>query len=75
MDIISAELGQKLHDYVASTWPDGVVKIARTSKRAGLIGARIAGAEAATGDVLVFIDAHCEASDGWYVCLIACFLS
>ena len=60
-----AELGQKLKDYVAKTWPDGVVKIVRNAERSGLIRARIAGAMAATGDVLVFIDAHCEANQHW----------
>ena len=60
-----AELGEKLDTYVAETWPDGVVKVVRTPKRCGLIRARLAGAEAATGDVLVFLDSHCEANMGW----------
>ena len=46
-------------------WPDGVVKIVRTKERSGLIRARIAGAKAATGDVLIFLDSHCEAAPGW----------
>lgn len=31
----------------------------------GLIAARIRGARAARGDVLIFLDAHCEAEADW----------
>ena len=62
---VSAELGAKLKNYVAETWPDGVVRIVRTARRSGLIQAKIAGAKAAVGDVLIFLDAHCEAGIGW----------
>ncbi|KAK7109708.1 probable N-acetylgalactosaminyltransferase 9 isoform X1 [Littorina saxatilis] len=58
-------LGEDLRKYVESTWPDGVVKIVRTTERSGLIRARIAGAKAATGDVLIFLDSHCEVGPGW----------
>ena len=57
--------GEKLSRYVTATWPDGIVKIVRTKERSGLIRARIAGAEAATGDVVIFLDSHCEANEGW----------
>ncbi|XP_048755192.2 probable N-acetylgalactosaminyltransferase 9 isoform X2 [Ostrea edulis] len=59
------ELGSKLRDYVAKTWPDGIVKIIRTMERSGLIRARLAGAKASTGDVLIFLDSHCETNTGW----------
>ncbi|KAI0220451.1 putative N-acetylgalactosaminyltransferase 9 [Lamellibrachia satsuma] len=65
------ELAGPLHQYVRDTWPDGVVKIVRTPKRLGLISARLAGAEAATGDVIMFLDAHCETSNGWLEPLLA----
>ena len=58
-------LKDKLDKYVAETWPDGIVRVVRTLERSGLIRARIAGAQAATGDVLVFLDSHCEANTGW----------
>ena len=60
-----AELGEPMQKYIQEAWPDGIVKTVRTAERAGLIRARIAGAEYATGDVLVFLDAHCEATEGW----------
>lgn len=58
-------LGQELEQYVSETWPDGVVKIVRTKERCGLIRARLEGAKAASGDVLIFLDSHCEANVGW----------
>lgn len=33
--------------------------------RQGLMQARIVGARAARGDVLIFLDAHCEAEEDW----------
>jgi len=43
-----------------------VVKLIKSTKREGLIRARTNGAKHADGDIIVFLDSHCEASDGWY---------
>lgn len=62
-------LGKKLEDYVA-TLPTPV-KVLRTGKRSGLIRARLIGAEKATGEVITFLDAHCECTKGWLEPLMA----
>ncbi|ODM95842.1 Polypeptide N-acetylgalactosaminyltransferase 3 [Orchesella cincta] len=41
------------------------VKVLRTPERIGLIQARLLGAKQATGQVLTFLDAHCECTEGW----------
>ncbi|KAF1743571.1 hypothetical protein MXB_4173 [Myxobolus squamalis] len=41
------------------------VKILRASERMGLTVSRLRGAKIAKGEVLVFLDSHCEAFDGW----------
>ncbi|XGW18455.1 hypothetical protein V3C99_002797 [Haemonchus contortus] len=41
------------------------VKILRTKQRVGLIRARLMGAQEAAGDVLTFLDSHCECTEGW----------
>ncbi|XP_051158579.1 polypeptide N-acetylgalactosaminyltransferase 13-like [Leptopilina boulardi] len=39
--------------------------VLRSVKRVGLINARLLGANAAKGEVLTFLDAHCECTVGW----------
>lgn len=56
------QLKSALSDYVARL---EAVKLLRSNKRLGTIGARMLGATVATGDVLVFMDAHCECHPGW----------
>ncbi|XP_075844910.1 polypeptide N-acetylgalactosaminyltransferase 15 [Microtus pennsylvanicus] len=56
------QLKSALSDYVARM---EAVKLLRSNKRLGTIGARMLGATMATGDVLVFMDAHCECHPGW----------
>lgn len=58
----SDHLKKPLEDYVAQL---GKVRILRTTKREGLIRARLLGAKAAKAQVLTFLDAHCEANVNW----------
>ena len=56
------DLKQKLDDYIANL---KLVHIVRLHERQGLIRARLEGAKIAIGDVLTFLDAHCECTVGW----------
>ncbi|CAF1235950.1 unnamed protein product, partial [Rotaria sordida] len=58
------EMGQRLDDYCEEYFGD-FVRILRAPARLGLIKAKNYGARNATGDVVVFLDAHCEANAGW----------
>ena len=56
------ELKGKLQNYVASL---DKVKLVRTQQREGLIRGRMLGAKHATGEILVFLDSHCEVNKEW----------
>ncbi|KAL3832576.1 hypothetical protein ACJMK2_024209 [Sinanodonta woodiana] len=55
-------LKQPLDEYVARL---SKVSLVRLKERSGLIRARIAGFDASTGQVAIFLDSHCEATEGW----------
>uniref|UniRef100_A0A4W2E3K4 Polypeptide N-acetylgalactosaminyltransferase n=1 Tax=Bos indicus x Bos taurus TaxID=30522 RepID=A0A4W2E3K4_BOBOX len=62
------QLKMALSEHVAQL--EGV-KLLRSNRRLGASGARMLGAARATGDVLVFMDAHCECQPGWLEPLLA----
>ncbi|XP_077574242.1 N-acetylgalactosaminyltransferase 7 isoform X1 [Stigmatopora nigra] len=63
-------LNERLEVYIKQ-W-DGLVKLYRNEKREGLIQARSIGAKKATkGQVLIYLDAHCEVGVNWYAPLVA----
>ncbi|KAK6747756.1 hypothetical protein RB195_000758 [Necator americanus] len=58
-------LKKPLEDFLKRNHLDKLVKVVRTKSREGLIRARQLGAEQATGEVLIFLDAHSEANYNW----------
>ncbi|XP_013176979.1 PREDICTED: uncharacterized protein LOC106124647 isoform X3 [Papilio xuthus] len=59
------ELKGKLSHYIRTRLPPDLIRILRLPDRQGLMRARMTGARSARGDVLVFLDAHCEAGSDW----------
>ncbi|OQR67671.1 N-acetylgalactosaminyltransferase 7-like [Tropilaelaps mercedesae] len=64
-------LKRDLEVYVQGSFPRGLVRLVRNSERRGLIGSRSQGAEVATGEIIVFLDAHCEVGTNWLPPLLA----
>ncbi|KAH8352919.1 hypothetical protein KR084_007287 [Drosophila pseudotakahashii] len=62
-------LKHPLDEYVEQHFPH-LVTIVRNPERRGLIGARIAGAKVAIGEVMVFFDSHIEVNYNWLPPLI-----
>ena len=69
LHLFIAHLKHKLEEYIVQF--NGLVKLYRNERRLGLITTRTLGAKYATGDVIVFLDAHCECNRNWLVPLLA----
>ncbi|XP_059188815.1 polypeptide N-acetylgalactosaminyltransferase 6-like [Centropristis striata] len=61
-------LKTRLDNYVRQL---NIVRVLRQRERKGLVAARLMGAQAAKGEVLTFLDSHCECFPGWLEPLLA----
>lgn len=64
-------LKDELEAYIAQNFPKGLVRLLRNQQREGLIRSRSYGAEQSRGDVVLFLDAHCEVGLNWLPPLLA----
>ena len=62
------DLGERLEDWVGL---QGKVRLLRNQERQGLIRSKNKGAELSQGEVVVFLDAHCEVNVNWLPPLLA----
>ena len=54
-----------VENYLKKQFPKVSTNVIHLKNREGLIGARLAGARAAKGQVLLFLDSHTEANVNW----------
>ncbi|KAK5967573.1 Polypeptide N-acetylgalactosaminyltransferase, partial [Trichostrongylus colubriformis] len=71
----ASEEDHKLSDYlkefaIESGWSDKM-KVERSDERQGLIRAKVLASRLATGEVIVFLDSHCEVTERWLEPLLA----
>ncbi|TKR67126.1 hypothetical protein L596_023328 [Steinernema carpocapsae] len=68
-DTIIAERLKEYGDLAG--WNMDLIKMHRSEEREGLIKAKVNAARLASGDVLVFLDSHCEVTERWLEPLLA----
>lgn len=61
---VAAFLREPLDEHVAKLPVS--TRVLRTNERVGLVRARLMGAKEARGQILTFLDAHCECTIGMY---------
>uniref|UniRef100_A0A915B562 Polypeptide N-acetylgalactosaminyltransferase n=2 Tax=Parascaris univalens TaxID=6257 RepID=A0A915B562_PARUN len=54
-----------LREYGKENWSSELVKMLKTERNEGLIRAKMFGAERAGGEVIIFLDSHCEVNERW----------
>ncbi|KAJ2939355.1 hypothetical protein O0L34_g13449 [Tuta absoluta] len=59
------ELKGKLSHYIRTRLPPNMIRILRLPERGGVTQARFAGSKSAVGEVMIFLDSHCEANIDW----------
>ncbi len=69
LNLTPENLKGQLDEYIKKF--NGKVRLVRNPERAGLIRTRTTGAEQSRGDVVVFLDAHCEVNRNWLPPLLA----
>ena len=69
ISLFTEHLKGNLDEYVKQF--NGLVKVYRNAERLGLILTRSEGAKYAKGDVIVYLDAHCECNRNWLTPLLA----
>lgn len=67
------ELYENLRKYVKEVF-GSKIKLIENEERQGLIKARMTGAKAATGEVIIFLDSHMEVFNSWLPPLLGNFI-
>ncbi|TKR75808.1 hypothetical protein L596_017049 [Steinernema carpocapsae] len=62
---LDPKVEQIVGNYAKENWSPEIVKMLKTEKNQGLIRAKMFGADKASGEVLVFLDSHCEVNRKW----------